>query len=167
MDQMELRLSARQAVAQAELMAKEIDHRVTNSLQFISGTLSMQSRGLDRNTASHCRWQQTARSQRSIVHHLLTPTLCGSLRQSWQRKLKWKVIGKEPTTRIQPIGLMLNELIANAAKHGGGNINVEYKIDGGRHELSVCDEGDGLPTFDSKNRGRSRNEGGSHTRYFW
>ena len=47
---------------------------------------------------------------------------------------------------------MLNELVANAAKHGAGNINVEYKIDGGRHELSVCDEGEGLPTdFDSRN----------------
>jgi len=42
MDQMELRLSARQAITQAQLMAKEIDHRVTNSLQFNSGLLMMQ-----------------------------------------------------------------------------------------------------------------------------
>src|SRR5205085_12700476 len=55
MDQMELRLSARQAVAQAQLMAKEIDHRVTNSLQFISGMLSMQSRGLDKNNAGQLK----------------------------------------------------------------------------------------------------------------
>jgi GAF domain-containing protein len=41
MDQMELRLSARHAVGQAQLMAKEIDHRVMNSLQFVSGLLTM------------------------------------------------------------------------------------------------------------------------------
>jgi two-component sensor histidine kinase len=47
---------------------------------------------------------------------------------------------------------MLNELVTNAAKHGAGRIDVEYKIAGDRHELSVCDEGEGLPRdFDSKN----------------
>ena len=44
MDQIEMQLSARRAVGQAQLMAKEIDHRVMNSLQFVSGLLSMQSR---------------------------------------------------------------------------------------------------------------------------
>lgn len=52
--------------------------------------------------------------------------------------------GKVPTTRIQPIGLTLNELITNAAKHGAGKIDVEYKIDGNIHEITVCDEGRGL-----------------------
>lgn len=49
-DQLELRLSARRAVAQAELMAREIDHRVMNSLQFVSSLLNMQSRALGRPT---------------------------------------------------------------------------------------------------------------------
>ena len=44
MDQLELRLSARQALSKAEIMAREIDHRVMNSLQFISSFLVMQSR---------------------------------------------------------------------------------------------------------------------------
>ena len=44
MDQIEMQLSAKRAVGQAQLMAKEIDHRVMNSLQFVSGLLRMQSR---------------------------------------------------------------------------------------------------------------------------
>ena len=44
---MEVRLSARLAVAKAKMLAREIDHRVMNSLQFISGMLAMQSRAVD------------------------------------------------------------------------------------------------------------------------
>jgi two-component sensor histidine kinase len=166
MDQMELRLSARQAAAQAQLMAKEIDHRVTNSLQFISGMLSMQTRGLDRDTASHLQMAANRVGAVAQVHrHFYTHEadevscitflrrLCADLSGILGTQIEVEGDeGKVPTTRIQPIGLMLNELVANAAKHGAGNINVEYKIGGGRHELSVCDEGEGLPTdFDSKN----------------
>ena len=39
MDQLELRLSARRAIQQSRLMAREIDHRVMNSLQFVSTLL--------------------------------------------------------------------------------------------------------------------------------
>src|SRR3546814_823188 len=52
MDQMELRIAARHAAMRAELMKKEIDHRVMNSLQFISGLLSMQSHSLDLTDAA-------------------------------------------------------------------------------------------------------------------
>ena len=166
MDQMELRISARRAVAQAQLMAKEIDHRVTNSLQFISSMLSMQSRGLDENTASHLqmaanRVGSVAQVHRNFYTHeadevsciAFLRRLCADLSGILGRQIEVAGDeGKVPTTRIQPIGLMLNELITNAAKHGAGRIDVEYTIEGGRHELSVCDEGEGLPRdFDSKN----------------
>jgi two-component sensor histidine kinase len=166
MDQMELRLSARQAVAQAQLMAKEIDHRVTNSLQFISSMLSMQSRGLDKNTASHLQMAANRVGAVAQVHRnfytneaeeasciTFLRRLCADLSGILARPIE--VTGDEgrvPTTRIQPIGLMLNELVTNAAKHGAGRIDVEYKINGGRHELCVYDEGEGLPRdFDLKN----------------
>ena len=41
MDQIEMQLSARRAVSQAQLMAKEIDHRVMNSLQFGLGAFAV------------------------------------------------------------------------------------------------------------------------------
>jgi two-component sensor histidine kinase len=53
--------------------------------------------------------------------------------------------GSVPTTWIQPIGLLTNELVTNAAKHGAGKVVVIYKADGAARELSVCDQGEGVP----------------------
>ena len=59
-----------------------------------------------------------------------------------------------PTTLIQPIGLLTNELVTNAAKHGAGKVDVIYKVAGNSHELSVCDQGQGVPAnFDPVSSG--------------
>ena len=52
--------------------------------------------------------------------------------------------GLLPTTSIQPVGLIVNELVINAAKHGAGKVNVTYRCNGVR-KITVCDEGSGLP----------------------
>jgi two-component sensor histidine kinase len=159
MDQMELRLSARQAIGQAQLMAKEIDHRVTNSLQFISGLLMMQGRSSNSETASHLQMAANRVAAVAQVHRnfytneaeetsciTFLHRLCADLSGILETPIKVHGDeGKVPTTRIQPIGLMVNELVTNAAKHGAGRIDVEYTIVDGTHELSVCDEGQGLP----------------------
>jgi two-component sensor histidine kinase len=49
-----------------------------------------------------------------------------------------------PTTSIQSVGLIVNELVINAAKHGAGKVNVTYRCNGGS-KITVCDEGSGLP----------------------
>jgi two-component sensor histidine kinase len=159
MDQMELRLSARQAIAQAQLMAKEIDHRVTNSLQFISSMLTMQGRNSNSETASHLEMAANRVAAVAQVHRnfytneadevsciTFLRRLCADLSGILGTPIEVQGDeGKVPTTRIQPIGLMLNELVTNAAKHGGaGRINVTYKIVDDVHELCVCDEGQGL-----------------------
>jgi two-component sensor histidine kinase len=53
--------------------------------------------------------------------------------------------GDVPTTWLQPIGLIVNELVTNASKHGAGKTDVYYRKHGDEHELSVCDQGPGLP----------------------
>ncbi|MEG3166150.1 histidine kinase dimerization/phosphoacceptor domain -containing protein [Sphingomonas sp. PB2P19] len=160
MDQMELQLSARRAVGQAELMAKEIDHRVMNSLQFVSGLLMMQSRSPDvGEAASHLRIAANRVAAVAQVHRhfyagdaaevsciTFLRRLCGDLASILDREVE--VDGDEgnvPTTLIQPIGLLVNELVTNAAKHGKGKISVSYRRAAGEQILSVCDQGDGLP----------------------
>ena len=159
-DQLELRLAARQAVEKAELMAREIDHRVMNSLQFVSGLLTMQSRSTDAADASAqlreaaTRVAAVARVHRNFYSSdteevsclTFLSRLCADLSEICGVEVE--VTGDEgsvPTTWIQPIGLLTNELVTNAAKHGAGKVAVIYRAEGAARELSVCDQGEGVP----------------------
>lgn len=159
MDQLELGLSSRKAVGKANLMAKEIDHRVMNSLQFVSGLLAMQSRSPDVGEAAahlelaanrvaavaqvHRHFYADAANEVSCVAFLRR--LCEDLASILDREIV--VEGDEemvPATSIQPIGLIANELVTNAAKHGAGRIDVAFRASAGMNRLIVCDEGNGL-----------------------
>lgn len=159
MDQLELGLSSRRAAGKASLMAKEIDHRVMNSLQFVSGLLSMQSRSPDVGEAAahlelaarrvaavaqvHRHFYADAADEVSCVAYLRR--LCEDLAAILGREVV--VDGDEamvPAMSIQPIGLITNELVTNAAKHGLGKIDVAFRASGGMNRLIVCDEGSGL-----------------------
>jgi two-component sensor histidine kinase len=154
-----MQLSARRAVGQAQLMAKEIDHRVMNSLQFVSGLLRMQSRSpaTDGGTAHlelaanrvaavaqvHRHFARDASDEASCIDFLRR--LCSDLSAILDRSIVVAGdVGQVPTTWIQPIGLLVNELVTNAAKHGAGEIDVTYTTTDGRHQLIVRDEGPGL-----------------------
>ena len=159
MDQLELGLSARQAIGKANLMAKEIDHRVMNSLQFVSGLLAMQSRSPDVGEAAthlelaahrvaavaqvHRHFYADAADEVSCVAYLRR--LCDDLAAILGREIV--VEGDDemvPATSIQSIGLITNELVTNAAKHGAGRIDVAFRASGDMNRLIVCDEGNGL-----------------------
>ena len=160
MDQLELRLSSRSALGQANLMAKEIDHRVMNSLQFVSGLLAMQSRSpgigesaihleLAANRVAavaqvHRHFYAGAANEVSCIAFLRR--LCDDLAAILDREIV--VQGDEAmvsAASIQPIGLIANELVTNAAKHGSGQINVEFRASANVNRLTVRDEGNGLP----------------------
>ena len=139
MDQLELGLSSRQAVSRANLLAKEIDHRVMNSLQFVSTLLAMQSRSSDAREAA-VQLEQAAHRVAAVaqVHrHIYADAadevsciaylrrLCDDLADILGRKIV--VEGDEemvPANSIQPIGLIANELVTNAAKHGAGAVSL-------------------------------------------
>ncbi len=192
MDQMELRLSARKAVedlsrtvaqkdaalADAALMAREIDHRVMNSLQLTSAMLSMQSRTIDtpavadQLTIAASRIQSVARVHQHIystsgVTEADLKTYLENLCADLSHMLAGEADGGGIAVRIVPatvhtkrvvsIGLIVNELVTNAAKHGAGQIVLTLRREGDGFALSVSDHGAGLPEgYDPK---RSRGLG--------
>jgi len=158
MDQMELRLAARRAGDHAKIMAREIDHRVMNSLQFISSMLSMQSRSAG-DGAPQLKIAADRVSAVARVHrHFYTEdagdavsciTYIKRLSADLSSILERPIVvegdeGEIPTTLVQPIGLLINELVTNAAKHGAGRITVTYHTSGVRR-LTVSDLGRGVP----------------------
>ena len=160
-DELAMRLAARRALVQADIMKTEVDHRVMNSLQFVSSLLQLQSRdGASAETreqllaAAH-RVRAVARTHRvfsidetrdrlPIVPHLRE--LCGELAGILDAEIG--VVGAPETSvpkdQVLAIGLIVNELAANARKHGAGRITVSFGLSEGEHELAVTDEGHGL-----------------------
>lgn len=171
MDQLELRLAAQRAVGQAQLLTREIDHRVMNSLQFVSALLTMHSRLPDAAAAQehlvlaanrvaavarvHRHFYTEAAEQVSCLDFIRR--LCTDLSAISERPID--VDGDDvdvPTTSLQPIGLILNELVTNAAKHGDGRIQVSLHVRAGQSEIVVCDQGKGLPAnFDPSSSTKS------------
>ena len=160
MDQLELRLSARRAVTKANLLAREIDHRVMNSLQFVSSMLRLQASRTAGSTtpeildAAANRVAAVARVHRHFHVDeggektdamLYLRRLCKDLSEILGVTIDVNGdSGELPTKAIQPLGLIVNELVTNAAKHGAGKVTVLYTA-GDRCKLMVCDEGEGLP----------------------
>jgi two-component sensor histidine kinase len=160
MDELELRISARQAIEREKLLKKEIDHRVMNSLQFVSSMLTLQSLALNADATAelkraanrvaavaqvHRNFYSQAASTVSCLDFLrrLCADFSGILGQTV------KVTGHDgmvPTTMIQPIGLITSEFVTNAAKAGAGRIRVDFTVSGdGIAQLRVCNNGDTLP----------------------
>lgn len=183
MDQMELRLSALQTVSKlsqalrrSELMAKEIDHRVMNSLQLVSSMLLLQNRGIEDTEVKNqlgiaaSRIAAIARAHQHIFLGESVETadiaeylqrLCADLSRVLSSEVHSNIIVDAirvelPTVQVGPLGLILNELVTNAVKHGNGQVVVAFKrVRSGDYCLSVSDEGAGLAQdFDpAKSRG--------------
>ena len=162
MDQLEVRLASRRAAAQAVIMAGENDHRTMNSLQFVASLLNLQSRAVRSTeaagqlTAAANRVSAVARVHRTfaaepnaerlpILSYLRR--LCGELADILETTVSIDGIEASiPTEQILALGLIANELVTNAKKHGAGNIKVTFRTAGrGEYELCVLDEGKGLP----------------------
>jgi two-component sensor histidine kinase len=172
MDQLEVRLASRRAAAQAVIMAGENDHRTMNSLQFVASLLNLQSRAVrsteaaDQLTAAGNRVSAVARVHRTFAAEpsaerlpilAYLRRLCGELADILETTVEIEGIEATiPTEQILALGLIANELVTNAKKHGEGAIKVTFTSAGpGDYELCVLDEGEGLPedfTLGSSNK---------------
>ncbi|WP_394842337.1 CHASE domain-containing protein [Pendulispora brunnea] len=161
------------ALREREVLIQEIHHRVKNNLQVISSIINMQVRKLDaganRDALEECQTRVQAIAliheklyqskdysnvpfseyARSLATNVFHATTDGSL-TSVRLELDIEDLALA-VDRAIPCGLVLNELITNALKHGfrdgrEGTIRVELtKLDAGRLRLAVKDNGVGLP----------------------
>jgi two-component sensor histidine kinase len=166
-DQLELRLAKNRAGARSALMASEIDHRTMNSLQLVASLLHLQSRSAGPEAsrqlaAAANRVLAVARVHRNFAADETTSSipvvaylrrLCGELSDILNAHVT--VEGGEasvPTAQILAIGLIVNELVTNARKHGDGTIKVTFGTSADdQRELCVLDRGKGLPKGFSPN----------------
>lgn len=160
MDQLEFRLEAQKALAQARLLSQEIDHRVMNSLSFISSLLQMQQR--EAATPEMAEQLEEAASRVAAVarvhrHFHLDPDVENTPALPYLRALSEDMScfleipitvegddGLLPMTAIQSIGLILNELASNAAKRQARHITVAFSR-AKMCKLMVSDDGKGAP----------------------
>jgi two-component sensor histidine kinase len=155
-----------------ELLLKEMQHRIYNSLQLIASILLLKARTvLSDETRQHLKDAHHRVMSVAAVQRQLEPSrlhgqvsvapylsrLCASLASSMirdGRPLYVEVRGNGGTvtsTRAISLGLITTELVLNALKHAfdgrdGGLVIVEY-VDTGQHwSLSVTDDGVGQST---------------------
>lgn len=167
------------ALQQKELLFRELNHRVKNNLQLISSLLSIQSRRITdpaareefrtaqqrvRAIASlHARLYQSADGIDHVEAHHYLRELVDQLRAlllAERRDVKLTFDSDEfvvNVDRATSIGLIVNELVSNAAKHafagGGGTIAVDLRVGNGDCILRVFDDGAGKPAGDDPRAG--------------
>lgn len=153
------------ALTQAALLAQEIDHRVMNSLQLVSGLLTLQSKAQPDGDTKLQLMQAAGRVNTiAMVHrHIyltegIGETKCRSYLQRVCTDLSAipEAVGRGaihvtaddatlPTDQIVALGLIINELVTNAIKYGEGRISVDFIASEKGNILTVGDEGPGLP----------------------
>lgn len=173
----------RAARDRAEVLLKEVNHRVGNSLQMVSSFIALQSRTLHDAAArealkvTQARIEAVAQVHRRLytsqnveavqlddyfagLTEELRQSLSGSDRAPPQIRLDVEPVSV-PTDRAVSLGVVLTELLTNAVKYaypgGGGEIRITLAREGGKGLLVVEDEGVGLPeTGTAKGTGLGR-----------
>lgn len=172
---MALEAELRVALADKDLLLREIDHRVNNSLSIASSLLSMQARAADSQRVEQALAVASARLQAvARIHARLYQSetigivefdeylteICHDLRTSLGRSNATLAVDIAPAQlkvdRAVPFGLIANELVTNAFKHCGdeeAQITVQLQVIGGNLQLVVADDGIGMPLdYDPANR---------------
>ncbi|MBN3959350.1 PAS domain S-box protein [Nostoc sp. NMS8] len=159
------------ALAEKEVLLKEVHHRVKNNLQIVSSLLQLQSQTLkDPEVIKVLRESQNRIESISLIHknlytsanigqidvadyiHNLAASLLISY-EIWPNRIALE-------TDIDPLslnvdqaiacGLVINELISNALKHAFtdqqvGTISIALRNAGNNIEMTIRDNGIGLP----------------------
>lgn len=165
MAQMELR----GALAEADILRREVDHRVKNSLQSLSALTRMQARSAtsDETRAALALTQHRIETV-ALLHQQLYASRDGADIAMADflpgvARLLAAAIPEQiaitadvapltlPAPRAAAVAVIVNECTANAVKHAydadaAGTIRLSLQPDGGGHAVLVCaDDGRGMP----------------------
>jgi light-regulated signal transduction histidine kinase (bacteriophytochrome) len=154
-------------LAQKDVLMKEVNHRVQNSLQLVASFLRLQAKTAGSGiVADHLAEAQARLAAVALVHRRLyrddqvesvdlsryidelVADMRTSLGAEWARHIRLDLAPiLVPTDRAVSIGLILTELVINASKYayGGaaGPITIALEQHGGKLRLIVADDGRG------------------------
>ncbi len=161
------------SLAEKEVLLQEVHHRVKNNLQVIASLLRLQADAFgDQAFAAALHESQQRVESMAMIHEQLYESadlnrvdvakhaglVLGNLFHAYgvdPARISGRVAQEAGSLMLGvdqaiPAGLILNELISNALKHGfpegrSGSIAVEVGWRGGSVVLEVCDTGVGLP----------------------
>lgn len=163
--------SLKKSLKEKDLMMKEIHHRVKNNLMVIQSLLQLQSRYIkDKDALNIFRESQNRAKSMALIHQRLYQS--DDLKRidfgEYARSLSIDLFRSnanspelinldidvekvmlDVNTAI-PLGLILNELVTNSLKHAfpdgkSGKISVKFHPDGSKFNLTVSDNGAGIP----------------------
>ncbi len=154
--------------AEREVLLREVNHRVGNSLQIIASLLHLQANSSGQDdvkaaltnamgrvaaVAQVHRRLYTSHDLKSVLLNQYLEALLEDLRRSAEgNKMSRLTLQAEPIEidpdRAVAIGIIVNELVMNAVKYaypdGAGPIHVVLNAHGDDLELSIADDGVGL-----------------------
>jgi len=170
----EIELELREALRDRETLFREVHHRVKNNLNLIKSIIGLQSRRSSdqafREAAAaltgrimsisfvHERLYRTAELSSVAIDEYLEDLVSAiTMAASGSRTppaVSLDLTGRSVTMDVAvPLGLVVNELVTNALKHGKPReepllIDISLKPDGADMTLSVRDNGNGFPGLD-------------------
>jgi hypothetical protein len=153
------------AIAQREVLVREVHHRIKNNLQGVAGLLQQHA---ERHPGVGPMLTEAVSQVQAIaqvyglqvgsggplrVAHVLQ-AIAGSVQRTFGRSIHvatsdeashWQM----PEAESIPIALTLNELLTNAIKHGSGDsLRCETSVDGEVVSISIANHGQLPPGFD-------------------
>ncbi|MBR1208913.1 MULTISPECIES: sensor histidine kinase [unclassified Bradyrhizobium] len=155
----------KEALDHQAMLTREMSHRVKNSLASVVGLLHVQGRNAESEDVRNALEDAAARiTTIAQVHdHLWRSTrigfvdiadFAGELCRKLQETVAHRVSCAFDSLMISadkaiPLGLLINEIVTNSAKHAYPNESGEIRVSGARHatglRVEVSDQGIGLP----------------------
>jgi two-component sensor histidine kinase len=156
---------AEQLAEERAMLVREVHHRVKNNLQMVSSLVQLQGQTVDAAGRDALEALSRRIGEIAALHEQLyrgrqpdridfadyLRALCDRLASVTEREIVCDFGAASlamPVDIAIPLGLLVNELITNAAKYGGDapiEVSLGRGPDGRTHALSVRDRGPGLP----------------------